>query len=206
MGAEQFAVLGPGQARVLQVLRDLTRPVTAVELRSLTGLGGSTLRTHLLALAEAGLVSRIAMRTGRRGRPRWLYRARDEDNSALIRSLARALTSATPGAPTMVPQAVDAGRPWGHEVAEELRDLVTPHTSPTEQLGMALQHGGFEHEPDPKGLRITHCPLRDLALENRSVVCAAHLGMLQGVLGTTDDVDLVPFDAGGGCLVRTRSA
>ncbi len=210
MGAEQFAVVGPGQARVLQVLRGLTTPADAAEIGALTGLGGSTLRTHLMALAEAGLVSRIAMRTGRRGRPRWVYRARDENNSALIRSLARAITAATApsseGSPAMVPQAIDAGRPWGEEVAAELGDLVTPDTSTTEQLAMALEHGGFAHEPDRHGLRITHCPLLDLALDNRAVVCAAHLGMLQGVLSDPHDVDVVPFDVDGGCLVRTRSA
>jgi predicted ArsR family transcriptional regulator len=201
--------VGPGQARVLDVLRSSGGPATVEGLEELTGLGASTLRGHLGALTDAGHLTRLPIRTGRRGRPQWAYVAREPEHTALVRTLADALAYATAGSaastppdePRMTPQAVRAGRSWGQRVVSDLGDLCDPDASAASKVEVALTHAGFRHERDGKDIRITHCPLRDLAIDHRESVCAAHLGMLQGVLGDADQVGLTPFDRDGGCLV-----
>lgn len=208
--------MGPGQARVLDALRASGAPATVEGLEEITGLGSSTLRTHLAALVAASQVTRLPIRTGRRGRPQWAYVARESEHVALVRTLADALALATadstesaesadsPDAastPGMTPEAVRAGRSWGKRVVADLGDLVEADGDAVSKAEAALTHAGFRHERDRSGLRITHCPLLDLAVDNREAICAAHLGMLQGVLDDPDAVGLTPFDPDGGCLV-----
>ncbi|MCD6640237.1 MAG: ArsR family transcriptional regulator [Nocardioides sp.] len=197
------SVVGPGQGRVLESLRAHEGPTTIAELALATGLGESTLRAHLTALADSGLATRLPVRSGRRGRPQWAYVAREPENAGLVRALASALEAARPPSAAFLPEAVVAGREWGSRVADDLAPLIDSATSDAERLDMALTHAGFEHEADVDAVRITACPLIGLARDHTSVVCAAHLGMLQGVLDREEGVDLVPFVAGG-CLISVR--
>lgn len=191
------SVLGPGQGRVLETLRAHAGPTTIADLARATGLGESTLRTHLTALADSGLATRLPVRSGRRGRPQWAYVAREPESAGLVRTLASALEAVTPQSATFLPEAVVAGRDWGSRVADDLGPLFDAATSDAERLEMALTHAGFGHETDVDAVLITQCPLIGLARDHTSVVCAAHLGMLQGVLDREEGVDLVPFVAGG---------
>lgn len=169
------------QSRVLSTLRDAGRALTLSELRDATGLHPNTLRGHLDALVAAGSASRIASRTGGRGRPAWSYLAREPEYAALAMALASGLDSGE--GRTLDPAAVRGGRAWG----ERLRDQLGAVEDGRERVLLALRHTGFAPEADDAGDRdrvtLHACPLLEAARSHPAVVCAVHLGLVEGVLG-----------------------
>jgi predicted ArsR family transcriptional regulator len=191
------------QARVLATLRDEGRPLTLSELHARTGLHQNTLRGHLDALVASGSVSRIASRSGGRGRPAWGYLARDPEYAALAMALAAGLDPdpvsgpESGGGPRLDPAAVRGGRAWG----ERLRSQLGSVEDGRERVLLALGHTGFA--PEQHGDRVTlhACPLLDAARSHPAVVCAVHLGLVEGVLGQ-EGVVLQPRPATLGCVVN----
>jgi predicted ArsR family transcriptional regulator len=66
-----------------------------------------------------------------------------------------------------------------------------------------------ETRGEPTEVRLHHCPFLEVAEGNTDVVCAVHLGLMQGVLETSrsaTEVDtLVPFASPGVCVARLRA-
>ena len=186
------------QSRVLSTLRDAGRALTLSELQEATGLHHNTLRGHLDALVAAGSASRIASRSGGRGRPAWAYLAREPEYAALAMALASGLDSGEGRA--LDPAAVRGGRAWG----ERLRDQLGAVEDGRERVLLALAHTGFAPElaPGPDGDRVTlnACPLLDAARSHPAVVCAVHLGLVEGVLGQ-EGAGLRPRPDTLGCVV-----
>ena len=171
------------QARVLATLRDAGRAVTLTELQDLTGLHANTLRGHLEALVAGGNASRIASRSGGRGRPAWSYLAREPEYAALAMALASGLDQGAEGGSTdprtLDPAAVRGGRAWG----ERLRAQLGAVEDGRERVLLALTHTGFAPEASGDHVTLHACPLLDAARSHPSVVCAVHLGLVEGVLG-----------------------
>jgi len=175
------------QARVLTTLRDAGRAVTLTELQERTGLHPNTLRGHLDALVAGGNASRIASRNGGRGRPAWSYLAREPEYAALAMALAAGLDkeagsvsgSRSDEGRTLDPAAVRGGRAWGERIRAQLGAIEDGR----ERVLLALTHTGFA--PEASGNRVTlhACPLLEAARSHPAVVCAVHLGLVEGVLG-----------------------
>lgn len=196
------------QARVLATMREAGRAVTLTELQDLTGLHANTLRGHLDALVTGGNASRIASRSGGRGRPAWRYLAREPEYAALAMALASGLDRGPASdadtssdvdrgeRPPLDPAAVRGGRAWG----ERLRSQLGPVEDGRERVLLALAHTGFA--PEPRGDRVTlnACPILEAARSHPSVVCAVHLGLVEGVLGA-DGAGLRPRPDTLGCVV-----
>jgi predicted ArsR family transcriptional regulator len=195
--------LTPAQQRVLGVLAAAEHPMTLAEVMELTGLHRNTLRGHLDALLAAERVTRVPRPTGRRGRPAWAYLARAPEYAALAHALAAALEQAgEPGSPGDA--AARGGREWGRRVRAQLE--VDPDADETDEaararLLLALEHTGFAPEVDGETIRLTQCPLLGAAHSHGEVVCGAHLGLIEGVLGTAGGVTLLPFAEPGACHV-----
>jgi predicted ArsR family transcriptional regulator len=128
------------------------------------------------------------------------------------RLLAQMLTSMIAG---MVPEpqaaATEAGREWGRYLTEQpppYQGLAAEQA--VAKLASALEEIGFAPEvvAEAEGyqLRLHQCPFREVAEQHPDVVCAMHLGLLQGVLEqsrapvTADD--LRPFAEPGSCTAR----
>lgn len=185
------------QSRVLSTLRDAGRALTLSELQDETGLHPNTLRGHLDALVAAGSASRIASRTGGRGRPAWSYLAREPEYAALAMALASGLDSGE--GRTLDPAAVRGGRAWG----ERLRDQLGAVEDGRERVLLALTHTGFAPQADDSQVdRVTlhACPLLEAARSHPAVVCAVHLGLVEGVLGQ-QGAALHPRPETLGCVV-----
>ncbi|RYB92490.1 transcriptional regulator [Nocardioides glacieisoli] len=196
------------QARVLATLREAGRPVTLGELEDLTGLHPNTLRGHLDAIVAGGNASRIASRSGGRGRPAWGYLAREPEYAALAMALASGLdqepasdadTSAGVDRgerPSLDPAAVRGGRAWG----ERLRSQLGAVEDGRERVLLALAHTGFAPEASGDRIALNACPILQAARSHPSVVCAVHLGLVEGVLGA-DGAGLRPRPDTLGCVV-----
>lgn len=185
------------QVRVLAALREAGSVQTLAALKQRTGLHDNTLRGHLDMLVRQGRVSRIAVRHGGRGRPAWGYLAREPEYAALAMALAEGLD--TPSDEGDEPAAVRGGRAWG----ERLREQVAPddELAPRDRVLLALEHTGFSPEADGDTVRLHSCPLLDAARAHPDVVCAAHLGLIEGVVGAPG-ARLRPFAAPGVCVVN----
>lgn len=185
------------QAQVLTALREAGRMLTLAQLVDHTGLHDNTLRGHLEHLVQQGRVTRFPVRRASRGRPAWGYLARDSEYAALALALAAGIDTGNPADPAE-PAAVRGGRAWG----ERLRGQVSTEeeTPARERLVRALQHTGFSPEDDGDTIRLHSCPLIDAARAHPDVVCAAHLGLVEGVLGA-GGADLHPFAEPGVCVL-----
>ncbi|MFN8234299.1 MAG: helix-turn-helix domain-containing protein [Actinomycetota bacterium] len=206
------ALASQRRVRIMDALRREHLGLGARDLAVALDLHLSTVRFHLRALEEAGLVRRRTERSGRPGRPRISYlpvaaRGPSEAESRylqLSRSLAASLVDAVED-PARV--ARDAGRAWGRRAAEERGP--SPGRDPEETmraLADLLDDLGFAPEIETAGRAISlrRCPFREVAEEIPEVVCSVHRGLMGGALShwrapiRLDDLD--PFVEPDRCL------
>jgi predicted ArsR family transcriptional regulator len=195
-GAQQ--VLGESRLRVLTLLQDAGRPLGVAEVADATGLHANTARFHLDGLADTGLVDRTTESREQPGRPRALYNARPgsaRGGQRSYRLLAEILTDYLASrAARPAKEALEAGLRWGRNLAKapvgSRRRRAADAASATRQLVAMLDDVGFmpearivQHE---RQILLRHCPFREAAIEHQDVVCAVHLGLMQGMLGELD--------------------
>lgn len=165
------------------------RPVTVQEVAASSGQHVNTVREHLEALVEAGLVSRKPLPPSGRGRPAIAYEAEvtssplrsNREYFALLDALVAHLKE-TSG--DLTNDALDVGRRWASEVG------------PGESAEDVLRRMGFEPERLEDGtLRLRTCPVLAAAKQNPDAVCIMHLGMLRTLGGP--ETQLEPFVEGG---------
>jgi predicted ArsR family transcriptional regulator len=185
------APLGESRARVLDLLRFAGRPLGVQEVAEQTGLHPNTARFHLDALVDAGLAMRKAQPRSSPGRRSLAYQVKDGDGPAgrrRYRFLAEVLTSMIAG---VMPQpdaaAAEAGREWGRYLTEQPPPYQRPDAAQAiEKLTAALEEIGFAPEAvaEDSGyqIRLHQCPFREVAERHQDVVCALHLGLMQGAL------------------------
>lgn len=207
--------LGESRARVLDLLRFAGRPLGVREVGEQTGLHPNTARFHLDALVDAGLATRKAQPRPSPGRRSLAYQATDGDGPAgrrRYRLLAEMLTSMIAG---VMPQpgaaAAEAGREWGRYLTEQPPPFQRLDAAQAiGKLTAALQEIGFAPEAVTEGsgyqIRLHQCPFREVAERHQDVVCALHLGLMQGALAqmrapvTTDR--LQPFAEPSVCIAE----
>lgn len=194
------------------MLDELDEPVTVTRIASVTHLHENTVRSHLDALERIGAVSRQLAPTHARGRPAWLYSAsRDREESELM-GFAQALVEALRReSPSPRRAAVAAGRGWGQRVGAA-SPPSSPETTRCEWITGVLDDLGFEPElaltddADTTCLRVTRCPLLDVARSDSEIVCGIHLGMVRGALRAggfaESGVRLLPFEEPGACRLE----
>jgi predicted ArsR family transcriptional regulator len=183
--------LGQSRARVLDLLRATGSPLGVQEVADRTGLHPNTARFHLDGLVEAGLANREPQPRATPGRPSMAYRATDDGDPAgarRYRLLAEMLTSLVTG---MMPDprqaAVEAGREWGGYLTEQPPPYQRPSVEEAvERLTRIMERLGFAPQAEANGKRyrlgLRHCPFREVAQQHQDVVCALHLGLMQGAL------------------------
>lgn len=189
-------------------LRDQPEALTLASLVNATGLHENTLREHLTALVQRGLVRRHRAEPTGRGRPAWLYEVAGEERTGseyagLAAALAAAIshTSDDPAG-----AATAAGEEWGRELARDRHHAPDSPEAARDEVVQLLGELGFAPESSaklPAEIRLTRCPLLEAAHRHPDVVCGVHLGIVRGVLSElgadpTGSV-LVPFAEPGAC-------
>jgi predicted ArsR family transcriptional regulator len=198
------ALADPSRARILAELAD-DGPLDARELAARVGLHVNTVRVHLGALADAGLVSSETLPSQGRGRPRLVYRATaaEPEEGRRYRLLAEILTALVA---RLGPQATgrleEIGEAWGHYMVDSAPPYATlPDAEAVDRLVALLDDVGFqpELEQDRRRRRILMrpCPFLELARRHQDVVCPIHLGLMRGALAElgaeTTATKLEPF-------------
>lgn len=203
---EAPVALSGQRLRVLDHVRAHS-PVRVIDVAAALDLHANTVREHLDAVVELGLVERSTARTPGRGRPATLYRASAADPAVAMRDyagLATALagqlarTSAQPER-----DARAAGVEWGRELLDERShaggDARRSVLEALARLGFAPDVAGAH-----RGIALRRCPLLDAARRYPAIVFQVHLGIVEGMLerlGVTDTpgLDLIPFAEPGAC-------
>ena len=192
--------LGESRLRVLTLLQDAGHPLGVADVAATTGLHTNTARFHLDGLVEAGLVERTTETREQPGRPRALYVARPgsaRGGQRSYRLLAAILTDYL-ASHTARPakEALQAGLRWGRQLAKpqggtpSVRHRSVDAASATRQVVEMLHDVGFMPQAKTNGRKrqilLHHCPFREAAIEHQDVVCAVHLGLMQGMLAELD--------------------
>jgi predicted ArsR family transcriptional regulator len=208
------ALSDPSRARILALLVD-EGPLDARELAAHVGLHVNTVRVHLNALADAGLVAGETRPPSGRGRPRVAYRATaaaGDEGGRRYRLLAEILTAlvARYGAEAAT-QLEEIGEAWGRYLV----DAPPRFSSADDERAVAkllelLTELGFQPqlERGTRGRRILMrpCPFLELAREHQDVICPIHLGLMRGALAEvgarTRATKLEPFVRSDLCVAR----
>jgi predicted ArsR family transcriptional regulator len=228
--AADLAVSGR-RAEVLAGLRQADGPLSVTDIAALTGLHINTARFHLDALVTDGLAERSAEPRNEPGRPRILYYATGPvPGPRSYRLLAEILTGLLTSLSDVEPAALDAGRSWGRHLVERAApsDRVDADEAVT-RLHRVLDAIGFQPEVRPRSRKsrvdgkddrkksgtdieiwLHHCPFREVAERHTDVVCAMHLGLMQGALdelhAPVEAMSLEPFSTPKRCVARLRDA
>jgi predicted ArsR family transcriptional regulator len=183
------ALGSPSRVRLLELLRQAPSPLDVRELSERTALHPNTVRSHLARLEDAGLVASETESSGRRGRPRIVFAAPPAESTEEVgyRVVADALADAL------------MRRHAGAEPVERVVGLL-------DELGFAPQ---LERAEEGARILMRRCPLVHEGGPDPSVVCPAHLGLIEDVLeelGADEEVDrLEPFAEPSLCVLALRS-
>ena len=222
---------GVSRVAVLQALRLNGGLLDVQAIAGQVGLHTNTVRSHLDQLMDAGLVESEVQARKTPGRPRLLFRAtptpgRDGPEGS-YRVLAEVLASGIrDGEPAPGAVAAEAGRRWGQHLEQQGGASAEPVDSgrALDRIVAVLDDVGFAPqigEPaspttDPGGagsatvIELHRCPFYEIARGHTEVVCAVHLGLIQGALDQMQapplTVRLEPFVRPDLCLVNLAPA
>lgn len=204
--------------RLLAILRSASEPLDAQQLAQITGQHVTTVRFHLDILTRESLVRQFQQPPRGRGRPRIGYRA--VQRSIGYQDLAQALADQLgPDPDRQAAAGTAAGRAWGAKIdtsgepVESVRDAKDRTVSLMSELGFAPERDTRDtagRDADEAAvIRLTACPLRDLARTHTEVVCGVHRGLLAELLERSGaqgrvEAELVPFVTDETCEVRLR--
>jgi len=189
----------------------------ARELAAETGQHVTTVRFHLEVLVKESLVCQIQQPPRGRGRPRIGYTA--VARTVGYQELAQVLADQLGADPRVrLDASVTAGRAWAAKMDDSMRPIETLSdakdvaTNLLAELGFAPDRS-VDDPPhaDSATIRLTACPLRDLARTHSEVVCGVHLGLMREVLDRASKpgqftASLHPFVEPELCLARLSSA
>jgi predicted ArsR family transcriptional regulator len=180
---------GSRRTDVLALLRQSDRPLSVAEVARSMDVHVNTARFHLDGLVDDGLAERASESRDTRGRPRILYTSEGvPPGPRSYEFLAEMLTGLVSTLDDADSATVELGKMWGRHLIE--RPAPSERVDATEavvRLDRLLEQVGFLPEAIASGenveVRLHHCPFREVAQKHTDVVCAIHLGLMQGALG-----------------------
>lgn len=161
------------------------RPLSTSDVAATLGLHLNTVRPHLERMREVGLLQSRPDTSGGVGRPQKLYELASDAPSLgleppvyplLAQMLLQVVVADDADPDTVIEAGRDAGRSLAH------RRTGRPDSC-EDTVGM-LEDLGFDPayvvEGDRMNVAFGHCPFGELAQAQPDVVCALHLGMMEG--------------------------
>ncbi|WP_182354338.1 helix-turn-helix transcriptional regulator [Flaviflexus huanghaiensis] len=169
------------QRRLLDLLAELGRSVTVVELSDALESHPNTVREHLAVLEGHGLVSSSTLPGKGRGRPRKAYRTNAGARGAPARHLVGLITAALKALPEETARA-DAyrwGQTWGDDIVKS--KVFSTENGLVEGVACLMADMGFAPEPKASQdtcINLTQCPLLTSSNVVAPGLCEIHQGML----------------------------
>ena len=206
----------PARARVLTAVSDREDVGSATTITDLAAdLGGhpNTTRAHVGELVADGLLERVPVPDGTRGRPAHEHRLTDRGRLVLdalrvaepvaTDELVAAMAEHLSTRPDAESHARAIGRLWATQLTRD----QTGAASPADRVTALLRTAGFSPQAEPSGdVALRTCPVLASARAHPGVVCTMHEEMMRAVLDDAGDtevgVQLVPFAREGACVVH----
>ncbi|MER5642017.1 helix-turn-helix domain-containing protein [Kitasatospora sp. NPDC002227] len=196
------ALAVPARRALLAALTDAAEPLDVQQLAALLGQHVTTLRHHLAALLEAGLVvAEPAAAPAGRGRPRLRYAAAPVREQLAAYQVMVDVLARGYGADRAerAERAEQAGRAWGESEETGAGPLA-------EQVLAEAAGWGFKPELRPSGEEIVlhGCPFQRNAESHPEVVCSVHQGLLDAIAfraGRPGALRLHPFSGPHTCTI-----
>lgn len=191
---------------MLRALRATTGPIGVAALAERLAIHPNTVRFHLDALEQEGLVARTTRPARGRGRPPVLYRSvgAGAHPARHYELLADVLVTAIADDPGARERAARAAHARGRRYAEAAADGPA---DPVERLVGYLGEAGFA--PDRASadvVELHNCPFREVVDREDAIACDVHAGMMRGALAgwraKVAVAELEPFVRPGVCRAR----
>lgn len=193
---ESAAMPASRRLQVLQVLKDQSAPMSINEVAAALAIHPNTVRFHLETLVEHGQVERVASEQRTTGRPPQLFApapGMDPTGPRGYQLLAQLLVASFAQAPDKRARAIKAGQAWGAGQAAAMAGTVNTrsddHADADEAVSKLVQllaEIGFAPElssdSNSAQIGLHHCPFLELAVDQPQIVCAVHLGIMQGAM------------------------
>lgn len=173
----------PVRLRVLQHL-DRHGPARIDELAQAAGVHANTVRGHVAALEDAGVLARDHVATGSRGRPAVRYRLAEgwrlpsSDFKALADLLAASLASLDPSSRQL--QAL--GQEWGRWLAGRPGSQSLPALVPD-----AMGALGFDARVDENTVELTGCPCPLVLPDRPELLCRLASAVVDGLAAASQE-------------------
>ena len=192
---------------VFELLSEAREPMGVAELALALNVHENTVRLHLKALQDAGLVEQETEHPSRPGRPAHRFRATGQDpteEAIVYRRLVGWLADAV--------RTGSSARVEGQRVGTLLAQRAGA-ADPAAAMVEVFADEGFAPAwaggaGDERTLVLGRCPFTAAAAADPATICALHLGMAEGVAEATggglvvDGLDAVGDPAAGGCRLR----
>ncbi|MBW3069884.1 MULTISPECIES: helix-turn-helix domain-containing protein [unclassified Actinomyces] len=178
------AELSQARRRVLEEIEHASHPLTAAHVARTLNLHHNTVREHLDALVEAGLVNASTNPTGRRGRPALQYAPAGPDPARVAGSylaLLDAVIDQLGDGEQARERAKAIGRRWAQLTPADPASPVPQAGRPETQLTALAQHlslMGFAPDFDGEQLVLKACPLVTSSRPPHPLVCVMHESFL----------------------------
>ncbi|PHP53733.1 helix-turn-helix transcriptional regulator [Actinomyces ruminis] len=202
------AELSQARRRVLEEVEHTPHPLTAAQVARTLNLHHNTVREHLDALAEAGLVTVSTSSTGRRGRPALRYAPAGPDPAQVVGSyltLLDAIVEQLGDGEQARLRALAIGRRWAQLTPADPLDPPAQEILSAAQLTALLPHlsrMGFAPDFDGEQVILKACPLMTSSRPPHPLVCLMHEGFLnERYAGASPDVST----ADGAAAVPVKS-
>jgi predicted ArsR family transcriptional regulator len=211
----------PVRRRLYEYVASQDRPVGRDEAAGAARIGRTLAAYHLDKLAEHELLTVSYERLGKRrgqggGRPAKLYSRAPRERTVSVpprdyllagRLLVAAAERDASGSTREA--LAEAARALGVEAGTAARKKGRARSIPACRRAVvaALRERGYEPYEDDNGvIRLRNCPFHQLAQQNRGVVCAMNLSLLEGLLAGLDTNDFSPLleIEPGRCCVALR--
>lgn len=182
--------------QVLAAIQQAEKPLGVAAIAAQVGIHLNTARFHLANLEADGMIERLPGDVSGPGRPPLVYQARRGQALGEVRRyrmLAEILLSHL-SASGDASAAEAAGNVWGAHLVDrpapyhqvDNNEAITRLTSLLAELDFAPEAvpsiAGAGPDETPEFIRLRHCPFLELADHHRNLVCAMHLGLMQGAL------------------------
>ena len=196
-GGRHRLLAAESRRAVLDLLRRSGDELDAAQVAASVGRHVTTVRQHLDALVDGGVVSRRIEQRTVRGRPRVLYSATsrrepDDGDGLMAMVLATHLSHGDDPAG----QAEQAGRDWGRALTARAGDASgspAPEGPTVPDVGAAAERIvalfdeiGFEPQAHATAagtvIDLNRCPFAHLAQAHPEIACSVHLGLMRGAL------------------------
>ena len=181
------------QKEVLTYIQNKKDWATIVEVADVVGVHPNSVRAAVTALEKNRILEKKNYRNGKKGRPTFLFRARD-GRFTMLRDALHAMESATNDEQDII-EALITGKYQGRlENAEDVQGDVIEFLK-----GIDVE----SHKEDDE-IRVTHCPFRELNDGKPGYTCRIHRMIIQQAVGSRGIVQLSPLHADNECRIRIK--